>query len=80
MAMGIPVISNAGVGDVKEIIEKYHAGFVLNKLNEKEYEECISLIMAGKPDVLKIRAAAEDYYSLDKAVLQYFHVYKKILG
>ena len=80
MAMGIPVISNAGVGDVKEIIEKYNSGFVLNKLNEKEYEECIKLVMAGKPDASKIRSGAEDYYSLDKAVLQYLHVYKKILG
>ncbi len=80
MAMGIPVISNAGVGDVKEIIEKYNAGFVLNELNEKEYEKCISLVTTSKFEISKIRSGAAEYYSLDNAVQQYRTVYKKILN
>src|SRR5206468_9429079 len=33
MAMGIPVITNSGVGDVEEIIEKYKSGFVVTEMN-----------------------------------------------
>ncbi len=38
MAMGIPVITNSGVGDVADIVEKYNSGFVLRKLGKEEYE------------------------------------------
>ena len=32
MAMGIPVITNSGVGDVEEIVKKYEGGFVVEDL------------------------------------------------
>ena len=41
MAMGIPVITNSGVGDVKEIVEKYHSGYVLNNFTEEEMQKTI---------------------------------------
>lgn len=39
MAMGIPVITNAGVGDVKEIVLQNEAGYVLESLNGDEYRQ-----------------------------------------
>ena len=80
MAMGIPVITNAGTGDVKEIIEKYDAGFVLDDLSETSMESAIQqIINAPSFDKDKIRKGAEDFYSLEKAVLAYKKVYEKIL-
>src|SRR6185437_1384551 len=37
MAMDIPVITNAGVGDVADIVEKYQSGIVMKDLNKKEF-------------------------------------------
>ncbi len=82
MAMGIPVIANSGVGDVKEIVEKYQAGFVLddftaasmNVVVEKMIDPCTTF------DTGTIRAGAKDFYDLDKSVATYAQVYKKILG
>ena len=80
MAMGIPVISNSGVGDVKEIIEKYQSGFVINEFSNLEYEKCIASVKENKFDNSKIRSGASDYYSLDDAIKKYSSVYKNILG
>ena len=82
MAMGIPVITNSGVGDVKEIVEKYEGGFVLNGFSENEMQKVIDKVVdpATKFDGNKIREGAGDFYSLDKTVETYTRVYKKILG
>ena len=82
MAMGIPVIANSGVGDVKEIIEKYEAGFVLDGFSAAEMENIIDKIADPRTwfDAGKIRAGAKDFYSLEKTVSTYARVYKKILG
>ena len=81
MAMGIPVITNAGVGDVEEITTKYNAGIVLPALNKKEYENAAELIAQGKTfNREEIIAGAKEYYNLDTAIQKYLSVYKKILG
>lgn len=78
MAMGIPVIANAGVGDVQEIVEKYQSGFVLEKLNESNYEIIAQKLSTSRFDKNKIREGAKEFYSLEKAVQKYLEVYNKI--
>lgn len=81
MAMGIPLITNAGVGDVEEITTKYNAGIVIKQLNENEFESAAELIASDKQfDKEEIIAGAREYYNLDNAVQKYLKVYKKILG
>jgi glycosyltransferase involved in cell wall biosynthesis len=81
MAMGIPVITNAGVGDVEEITTKYNTGIVLKELNHTEYEKAATLVAEGKKfnkeEIIKV---AKDYYDLETAIQKYAAVYKKILG
>jgi glycosyltransferase involved in cell wall biosynthesis len=80
--MGIPVITNSGVGDVKEIVEKYDAGYVLDSFSESEMNTVIKKMVSNgiKFDSNKIRAGAVEFYNLDKTVNTYQQVYKKILG
>jgi glycosyltransferase involved in cell wall biosynthesis len=82
MAMGIPVIANSGVGDVKEIIEKYKAGFVLDEftpaaMNAVVDKVCDNNIVFNKDE---LRAGARDFYNLDKTLLTYITVYKTVLN
>ncbi len=79
MAMGIPVITNAGVGDVKEIMERYDAGIVLDDLSENAMKLAVEKIIS-KPmfDKEKIKRGAEEIYSLEHAVQAYRKVYEKI--
>ena len=81
MAMGIPVITNSGVGDVKEIVQKYNCGFVLNNFSTETYSVIIDQIQAGKAfDATLIRKGAVDVYSLDKAVELYTKLYKEVFA
>lgn len=80
MAMGIPIITNAGVGDVEEITTKYNAGIVLKNLNIEAYEEaCELIIKENNFNKKEIIDGAKEYYNLDGAVQKYLSVYKKIL-
>ena len=80
LAMGIPVIANAGVGDVQAIIENANVGLVLKNFETSEYERIISMI----PDLLKkdpdeIRNAIKNIYSLQKGVELYKSCYERVL-
>lgn len=79
MAMGIPVITNSGVGDVKEIVDKYNAGYVLNDFSEESFNRIIDKIVKDNLfDKVAIRKGAERFYSLDNAIEGYRTVYAKI--
>lgn len=81
MAMGIPVITNAGVGDVADIVEKYNSGIVIENFPTEEFECITNKIAAGLSfDKALIRNAALEYYNLDNAVRKYSKIYKAILG
>jgi glycosyltransferase involved in cell wall biosynthesis len=82
MAMGIPVIANSGVGDVKEIVEKYNSGYVLDRFTENEMTAVVNKMYNNEIifDAGQIRNGAKDFYSLPKTVATYASVYKKVLG
>ena len=81
LAMGIPVIANANVGDVAEILEQTKGGIALKQLNEKSFRESITYI----PNLLNknaetIRKNAQQYYDLKHGAAKYASVYQEILG
>ncbi len=81
MAMGIPVISNGGVGDVQEIVEKYDAGFMINEFSTGNLSFLAGQVAAGKIfDKEKIRRGAEEVYSLEQAVEKYREMYRVIFS
>jgi glycosyltransferase involved in cell wall biosynthesis len=81
MAMGIPVITNAGVGDVEEIVKKYQAGFVLQDFSAESFNEITDKINNGCTfDKEAIRAGAKDFYALEIAIARYKNMYEAILN
>ena len=81
MAMGIPVITNAGVGDVEDITNRYNAGIIIQELNSSGYQKAAQMIAEGKTfNREEIIRGAADYYNLDNAIGKYLGVYRKILG
>jgi glycosyltransferase involved in cell wall biosynthesis len=79
MAMGIPLVCNAGVGDTDRIVEKYQAGYVLKNLNKEEYQNLVDAINVSDYNKQKLRDAAIDYASLDEGLKRYGLVYKKCI-
>ena len=81
MAMGIPLITNSGVGDVETIVTRYNSGIVIEDFNEKEFETTTQEIASGKVyDKDGIRKGAREFYSLDSAIEKYTAIYNSILN
>lgn len=80
MAMGIPVISNAGVGDIQEIVNQSQSGIVLDNLDDSNWEKAINHLSSKIFNKEKIRRAAIEFYDLNKAVRKYRDVYRLIIG
>ena len=81
MAMGIPVITNSGVGDVAEIVQSCKSGIVINEFTDEVFESAINEIANKKDyDAAAIRQGAFKWYSLENAIEKYSSIYKSILG
>lgn len=80
MAMGIPVICNAGVGDSDLIVKKYNAGWVVEEFKTEEYERIINEITVNKQiDRIKLVEDARYIFDLATGADIFYHSYKRIL-
>lgn len=81
MAMGIPLITNSGVGDVETISNRYNAGIIIREFNEKEFIKVAAQVAAGATfNIEEIRQGAKEVYSLERAVEKYIAIYNSILN
>ena len=78
MAMQKPIICNAGVGDTDEIINRYHAGEVLESLDEKSFSNFDISNLNFNPE--KARKGAEEWFSLEKGSDLYYRIYQRIVN
>ena len=79
--MGIPVITNAGVGDVADVVKRYNAGIILPELNESSFNDAAGTIIKKQCfNREEIRKGALDFYDLKAAIEKYRKVYGLILN
>lgn len=79
MSMGIPIITNTGIGDSDRIINNSEAGLILYSFSKEEYLRIIKQIdVLLRIDKTKIIESAQKYFSLKKGVELYDEVYKRI--
>jgi len=79
LALGIPIITNTGIGDSAEILENSGTGLTISAFNKKGYTDIInqfSLLLSI--DKHKMVDMAEKYFSLEKGVELYESVYTAI--
>jgi hypothetical protein len=76
MAMGIPIVCNAGVGDTDLVIEKYEAGTVLTETNSAAYEAFSFPI--GSFNKERSVIGAQEFYGLENGVNTYFSIYTQL--
>ncbi|HET6225926.1 MAG TPA: glycosyltransferase [Bacteroidia bacterium] len=79
LALGIPIITNTGIGDSTEILEKSGTGLLISAFNPNNYNQIInqfSLLLSI--DKQKMIDVSEKYFSLEKGVELYQSVYSSI--
>jgi len=79
LSLGVPIITNDGIGDSSDIIGKNNVGLIVSDFNEQAYQnvsEQISKLMNKPSD--EIINIAEQYFSLEKGLETYNSVYNRI--
>jgi glycosyltransferase involved in cell wall biosynthesis len=81
LGCGIPCLSNAGVGDMAEVLEKDQVGFAITSFDDKTMiaalKQLINLIDDPESSARCV-AAAQKHFSLDEGVRLYEEIYKKL--
>ncbi len=80
LGMGVPVICNAGVGDVDSIVGGNNAGLVVEKMQPQHYHDAINNLddlLQTNPQ--KLRQLATDLFSLEMACQTYLTAYKEMI-
>jgi glycosyltransferase involved in cell wall biosynthesis len=79
MSMGIPFITNSGVGDIDLLVNEYKVGIAIKEQTEAAYSEAIESIPALlKQDIEVSKEVAKTKYSLEFGVASYFNIYNQL--
>jgi glycosyltransferase involved in cell wall biosynthesis len=78
MAMGIPLVCNAGVGDTDLVVKQYNAGIVIDEMNDENYKT--SLINDSCYYRTLTMKGSHEFYGLEVGVERYLSVYEKLLN
>lgn len=82
LGCGLPVVGNAGVGDVARIIERYRVGVLVGSGTEAEMEvawDALQTLLADPDLPGRCRAAAEEVFSLSAGTEAYRRLYRDII-
>jgi glycosyltransferase involved in cell wall biosynthesis len=82
LAMGIPCITNEGVGDSDYILRSHQAGVVVNRLDRTSYLAATDELnrLWNDPQLgIRCRQVATEIFSLEAGVEQYSNLYRKLV-
>lgn len=76
-AMGLPIITNAGIGDNDLYFNQYNGGVLINEFSNLEYEKSCSEYLEFCSRQMNVRQLALDYFDNQDAVKKYTTIYQK---
>jgi glycosyltransferase involved in cell wall biosynthesis len=83
LGTGVPVVANAGVGDIEQIILSHRVGVIVRGASEVELHDALDelVILLEDPGLSsRCRAVAEAYFSLEAGTQAYLEVYRSIIS
>lgn len=83
LGCGRPVVANAGIGDVEQIVRQYRVGVLARSASPEHMDACVAelLSLLRDPELSsRCRRTAEDLFSLAAGTTAYHELYADILG
>jgi len=80
---GVPCLTNSGIGDIDQILEKEGVGVLLRDFSQGEMKEAVKklLKLTKDPEVSnRCVKVAEKYFSLERGVEAYDKIYKRLIN
>jgi glycosyltransferase involved in cell wall biosynthesis len=82
LAAGLPVVCNAGIGDMDELVEREQVGVVLRNFDDETYQKAAAQALALADDVevrRRCRKLAHDRFDLETVGGQrYVRLYQRL--
>ncbi|PLX23294.1 MAG: glycosyltransferase [Salinivirgaceae bacterium] len=78
LGMGIPVIANAGVGDLDDLFNHHFPGFLVNEFTNEEYYKAIDVFLNSDLDKVQLRSTSLKYFSLEDGINKYNLIYNQL--
>lgn len=81
LAMGLPVVVNDAVGDMREVIGETGVGVVLSEFSDDAYRAALRQIeeLWADPDLpVRCRRLAESHFSLERGIECYWSIYRRL--
>lgn len=76
LSMGIPIITNTGIGDVESIINESQCGILISDFNDRSYQNATNELLERNQVISKnTKHTAHNYFSLLDGIEKYNHVY-----
>jgi len=83
LSCGLPLVINAGIGDTDKIVRDHNLGVVIDSFNKESYlsgtYQLLELLKEKKLISDRCRKVAEEKFSLDIGVSEYFNVYRSLI-
>lgn len=80
LALGLPVITNAGVGDVAEIVRNTGCGVVIEHLDEVSYEKAIGMLRSLSLSARQRHDTARAKFDIKLGIDCYEDVYRSLVA
>jgi glycosyltransferase involved in cell wall biosynthesis len=80
LSVGLPIVANAGVGDVAETLERTHSGVGINGFDEEKYREALDEVDRSSAQPPDRRRAAIDCFDVELGIERYDAIYRRLLA
>ncbi len=80
LALGLPLITNKGVGDVTQIVEETGCGVAIDRFDDAAYLEALDLLEKQPRHPDRLRERALPWFDIDIGINRYDSVYRAMAG
>jgi len=80
LALGLPIVANAGVGDVADIIGLTACGVAVNEFSDAAYDRALDQIETGSGDAGGRRRIAAERFGVGLGIERYDRIYRRLLN
>ena len=78
LALGLPLVTNAGVGDVAEIVRDTGCGVAIERFDAAAYSDALDAIAAMEPAPAAQRERALPWFDVEIGIARYDQVYRSL--
>jgi glycosyltransferase involved in cell wall biosynthesis len=78
LAVGLPVVTNTGVGDVEEIVRELDAGAVVSGFDAESYRAAIEQVSTLEIAPARLREQARRWFDVRGGIAKYDGIYRRM--